>query len=198
MLVVAFAITVLGVPGAPPPSLEDAAERHGPAVVGVIAGDELRPGFFVSSSGIAVAAVRDATLTDVVVELASGERRKARVLVRDDDGLALVEVQKLDKDGLFPSLGVGGVGAAPAMAPKPDAWVLGIAFFDGRPQPTLGGLRRVDDNGRWRLDLPLDPGAPIIAGGRVVGVVVQRAGTTASVAVPAARITELVKRLPAG
>lgn len=174
-----------------PPSLEDAARRHGAAIVGVWRGESVRPGFFVSSTGVAVTVLHGEG--DLVVELAGGERRKARLLVRDDDGLALVEVEKLDKDSMFSSLAV-----ASAPVPKVDAWLMAMAFVDGRPSPSLGGMRRVDERGRWRLDLPVAAGAPVIVGGRVIGVVVQRAGTTSSVAVPSARITALAKRLPNG
>lgn len=179
---------------AAPPSIEDAARRHGPAVVGVWHGERVRPGFFVSSAGVAVTVVHGEGELELVVELADGERRKARVLVRDDDGLALVEVEKLDKDVVFPSLAV----TTTTVTPKVDAWLMALGFEGGRPSPTLGGMRRVDASGRWRLDLPVDAGAPVLAGGKVVGVVVQRAGTTSSVAVPAARINALAKRLPTG
>jgi hypothetical protein len=184
---------VLGAAPPGPPSLEDAARRHGPAIVGVWSGESVRPGFFVSSAGIAVTVVHGEG--ELVIELADGERRKARVLVRDDDGLALVEVEKLEKDSMFSSLAVA---SAPVAVPKADAWLMAMAFVDGRPSPSLGGMRRVDENGRWRLDLPVDAGAPVIVGGRVIGVVVQRAGTTSSVAVPSARITALAKRIPNG
>lgn len=179
-----------------PPSLEDAARRHGAAIVGVWRGDSVRPGFFVSSTGIAVTVLHGDT-AELVVEMADGERRTARVLVRDDDGLALVEVDKLEKDSVFSSLAVA-TAETPKLTPKVDAWLMAMAFIDGRPSPSLGGMRRVDESGRWRLDLPVDAGAPVIVGGRVIGVVVQRAGTTSSVAVPAARITALAKRLPNG
>ncbi len=191
MVSLLLCLVVSAGPPAGPPSLEDAARRHGAAIVGVWRGESVRPGFFVSSAGVAVTVLHGEG--DLVVELADGERRKARVLVRDDDGLALVEVEKLEKDSVFSSLAV-----ASAPVPKVDAWLMAMAFVDGRPSPSLGGMRRVDENGRWRLDLPVDAGAPVIVGGRVIGVVVQRAGRTSSVAVPSARITALAKRLPNG
>ena len=173
-----------------PPSIEHAAKVHGPALVSVISKDgQAKPGFFVAGSGVAVAVVAD--VDDVVLELPSGERRIAHVVVRDDDGLALVEVKKLEKDGLFPSLGLGQ--GAP---PSPSAWILGLGLIDGRVAPSVGGLRTVDERGRWKLDLPLDPGAPILAGERVIGVVVERRGTTACTAVPVERVLSLVKRMP--
>ena len=55
---------------------------------------------------------------------------------------------------------------------------------------------RDNDNGRWRLDLPLDAGSPLVSDDRVIGVVVQRLGTTACVAVPVERVQSLVKRIP--
>jgi hypothetical protein len=191
MIPMAALVVVAAVAGAPslPPSIEDALLRHGPALVAVHARDGVRPGFFVSSSGVAVALL--ASADDVVIELQSGERRRARVLVKDDDGVALIEVVRLEKDTLFPSLGL----ADKARTPTTKEWLLGLGLADGRASPSLGGLRRVDELGRWRLDLPLDAGAPVMLGGRVVGVVVERAGTTSCVAVPADRIISLVKKL---
>jgi hypothetical protein len=171
-----------------PPSIEHAARVQGPAIVAVHAANAVRPGFFVAGSGVLVAVVPDAP--DIVVELPSGERRKARVLVRDDDGLALVEVKKLDKDTTFPSLALG-QGAPPTSS----QWLLGIGLEDGKPAPSVGGLRSADGP-RWRLDLPLDPGAPILVDERVIGVVVERHGKTACVAVPVERVLSLVKRIP--
>jgi hypothetical protein len=182
MLALALALVVA------PPSIEHAARIHGPAIVAVHAQGAVRPGFFVAGSGVLVAVVADAP--DVVVELPSGERRKARVLVKDDDGLALVEVKKLDKDSTFPSLALG-QGAPPATS----QWLLGIGLEDGRPAPSIGGLRSTDGP-RWKLDLPLDPGAPILVEERVIGVVVERKGKTACVAVPVERVLSLVKRIP--
>jgi hypothetical protein len=204
MLGAALCLLVASAPPTPPaprlpPSPEGALALHGPAVLAVHAprgatGGSGPPsaGFLVSSSGIAVAVV--ASEEDVVVELSSGERRRARVVARDEDGLALLEIVRLEKDGLFPSLGV----APTAVVPGARDWLLGIDVVDGRFLPTVGGLRRIDERGRWRLDLPAGAGAPVLRGGSVVGVVVQRAGVTASVAVSAARITALVKKLPRG
>ncbi len=186
MLAPALALLV----AAGPPSLEHAARVHGPAVVSVISPEgDVRPGFFVSGSGVAVAVVAG-NVDDVVLELVDGERRRGHVLVRDDDGLALVELKKLDKDGVFPSLGLGN-GAPPGK----DAWLLGMGLVDGRVSPSVGGLRTVS-GGRWRLDLPLDPGAPVLRDGRVVGVVIERRGTTACVAVSVQRVRALVKHIP--
>lgn len=179
-------------PRAALPSLDEAARRHGSAIVGVWVGATMSSGFFVSSSGVAVTVLRPGGAGDVVVELGSGERRKGRVLARDEDGLALVEVDKLDKDVVFAALGLG-----TAAIPKVDAWLLALSFVDGRAAPSLGGMRRVDEGGRWRLDLPVDAGAPVLVGGRVIGVVMRRADPTSSVAVPVARVTALAKRIPA-
>lgn len=174
-----------------PPSLEYAARVHGSALVQVWSPDAeaARPGFFVAGAGVVVA-VLAGDVTEVVVELQSGERRKAKVLARDDDGLALVELAKLPKDTMFPSLGLGA-----GVPPSASAWVLGLGVVDGKPAPSVGGLRSVDA-GRWRLDLPLDPGAPLLSDDRVIGVVVVRKGKTACVAVPVERVLELVHRIP--
>lgn len=191
-LLVAPALPVAAPPGASsaPPSLEVALARHGPALVAVHTKEgAARAGFFVASSGVAVAVLGGDD--DVVVELANGERRRARVLVRDADGLALVEVVPLAGDAIFPSLGV----SSSSDVPSGRDWLLGLDVVDGRATPAVGGLRRVDGAGRWRLDLPVGAGAPVLRGQKVVGVVVERAGTTASVAVPAQRITALVKAL---
>lgn len=173
-----------------PPSLEHAERLHGPAMVTVhVVDGPSRNGFFVAGSGIVVTVVPD--VEQVIVELLSGERRTARVLVRDDDGLALLEVHKLDKDGVFASLGLGS--GAP---PSSTAWVMGLGVVDGRASPSVGGLRGMDGPGRWRLDLPLNPGAPLMGSERVIGVVVERKGTTSCVAVPIERVQSLVKRMP--
>lgn len=190
---VSFLVAVaVALVSAPPPSLERAASLHGPAVVSVHGKDgSPGPGFFVSSSGVAVAVVpsRD----DVVLELGSGERRRARVLVRDEDGLALVELVRMDKDaGLpFPALAL----ASPPRTPVAGEWLLGLDVREGRAAPSVGGLRRIE-GARWRLDLPLAAGAPVLVGGRVIGVVLERAGTTSCVAVPVGRVADLVRRIP--
>lgn len=187
MLAALLTALVLGVP---PPSLELAAARHGPALVSLRSG-QAGSGFFVTSSGVFVCVLAEPT-DELVVELTSGERRRARVLARDADGLALAEVARRDEDGLFSALGVAPASSSPA-PPRADAWLLGLSVVDGRASPTIGGLRRVDAAGRWRLDLPLDAGSPILVADRVVAVVIARAGATASVAVPAARIRALVE-----
>lgn len=190
LVVQALGPALAAVPPAAPPSLEVALARHGPAVVAVHDRQgAARPGFFVSSSGVAVTVL--AADDDIVVELASGERRRARVLVRDADGLALVEVVRLEKDALFPSLGL----SSSRGAPSSREWLLGLDVVEGKPMPTVGGLRRVEAAGRWLLDLPLAAGAPVLRGADVIGVVVARDGRTASVAVSAERIRALVKQL---
>jgi len=175
------------------PSLEGAAAGSGAALLSVhgrstSSGAFVRPGFFVSSGGIAVTVL--SSTDDVVVELASGERRRARVLLRDDDGLALLDVTPLGTDGAFPALGL----QAKAFQPQANAWLVGFDIQKNGPAPVLGGLRSIDARGRWRLDLPAGPGAPILSGSRVVGVVLERAGSAGSWAVPSTRIQALAER----
>jgi len=171
-----------------PPSVEAAAARFGPALVTVRwaeAGESA--GFFVASSGTAVAVV-PAGVSEVVIELAGGARRAGRVVVRGAEGLALVELaRKPDEAPRLPALAV----AEQDRVLAPEVWLVGLGLAEGQAAPSLGGLRRVDPRGRWRLDLPLGPGAPVLYEGRVVAVVVERDGRTASVALPASRLRAL-------
>lgn len=178
---------------AAPPSVEDAAQRFGPAMLTVRHGqDEASVGFFVSSSGTLATAL-PAGVTEVVVELSSGARRPGRVLARDESGVALVALQRTAADtALLPALAVSDEDRVIA----PQVWLLSVGVVEGRVEPSLGGLRRVDERGRWRLDLPVERGAPVLLDGRVVAVVVARDGRTASVAAPAGRLRALASRLP--
>lgn len=176
------------------PSLDAAARLHGPAVVGVWAGKAMSAGFLVSSSGAAVTVLPPGHEGELVVEFTTAERRRARVLAVDDDGLALLQLEMLEKDAVFSSLGLAPLAAKDA-TPKSDAWLLSLSFVDGRAVPFVGGLRRVDDVGLWQLDLPVAAGAPVLAGGLVVAVVLRRVDATSSVAVPATRIQALVQRV---
>ncbi len=177
---------------AAPPSVEAAAARFGPALVTVRWGDEGQSGgFFVSSAGTAVSVV-PAGITDVVVELAGGARRGGRVLARDADGLTLVALTlSSDEAPKLPALAV----AERDRVLAPAVWLVGLGLTDGQAAPSLGGLRRVDARGRWRLDLPLGPGAPVLHDGLVVAVVVERDGRTASVALPAGRLRAVAAQL---
>lgn len=177
---------------AAPPSVEAAAARFGPALVTVRwADDGASTGFFVSSNGTA-ATVVPAGVHEVVIELAGGARRGARVLLRDADGLALVGLARTAAEApRLPALAV----AEHDVVVAPAVWLVGLDLAEGVAAPSLGGLRRVDARGRWRLDLPLGPGAPVVHDGRVVAVVTARDGRTASVASPAGRLRALAAQL---
>ncbi|MBI1948633.1 MAG: hypothetical protein HYS27_23300 [Deltaproteobacteria bacterium] len=193
MLLAVFLALSPALSAAAPPSVEAAAGRFGPALVTVRWADEgASTGFFVTSAGTAVTVLPEG-VTDVIVELAGGARRQGQVLLREADGLALV--------GL--SLTAGETPRLPALAVvdedrvvSAEVWLVGLGVQEGQPSPSLGGLRRVDARGRWRLDLPLPPGAPVLMDGRVVAVVLERDGRTASVALPAGRLRAAAARLP--
>lgn len=173
---------------APPLSVEAAAARYGPALATLHYGEAQQSvAFFVSSAGMAATAL-PADVAAVVVEGAGGERRPGRVVARDADGVALVQIERTAADAApLPALAV----AAEDRVFAPQVWLLGLGVVEGRVEPALGGLRRVDDRGRWRLDLPLERGAPVVHDGQVVAVVVARDGRTASVAVAAGRLRAL-------
>lgn len=177
---------------AAPPSVEDAAHRYGPAMVTVRYGEEQQSvGFLVSSSGTLATAL-PAGVSEVVVELSSGARRPGRVLAQDEGGVALVALQRTVEDtALLPALAVADEDRVIA----PQVWLLGVGVVEGRVEPSLGGLRRADERGRWHLDLPLTRGAPVLLDGRVVAVVLAKDGRTASIAAPAARLRALASRL---
>jgi hypothetical protein len=179
------------------PSVQAMATRYGDALIVVYTRDGARAGtgFLVATRGIGITALAGArTGDDVVVELASGERRKGTVVGVDASSpLVVVEIVKLDKDAAFAALGISQAGK------KLDAsgWLLGLDVGqDGASQASLGGLRRVDADGAWHVDLPCGPGAPILdRSGRVVAVATARAGQTAAKGVSVDRVRALVQAL---
>lgn len=188
---------LLAVATAPPPSVEAAAARFGPALVTVRwAVDQSSTGFLVSSTGTLATTLPEG-IEEVVVELAGGDRRPGRLLTRDAEGVALVSLTlgdaptALPSTMLLPALAV----ASEDRVLAPQVWLLGVAVVEGRVEPSLGGLRRVDDRGRWRLDLPLDRGAPVLFEDRVVAIVLARDGRTASIAVPSSHLRALAARV---
>jgi hypothetical protein len=177
------------------PSLEDAFARHGPAIVGVKAGDARATGFFVTSSGL-FATVVSSDVERVDVTFADGSARAATRVVRDESGLALYALDR-------PS---GEIVAALALAPlppdkgprtsalAPGAWLLALAFEEGRASPMLGGMRaRTGD--ALQLDLPCDAGAPVLVDDRVVAIVTKRTGKTASVGVDVRKLLALAEQV---
>lgn len=179
------------------PSLPAFAARYADAVVVFYTSEGARAGtgFFVATRGVAVASVEGAAPgAELVVELSTGERRRARVLAVDPEGpLVVVELVRLPKDEAFAALGLLRRGERA----RGGAWLIGMGVDDaGRAAPVLGGLRQVDATGRWHLDLPAEAGTPILdEGGRVVAVVVKRVGRTASRGVAVERVRALVEGL---
>lgn len=177
----------------PPPSLATYASRYGDAVLRLEAGAERPGGFLVATVGYAVTALRGAALGDeVTVELA-GERRGAVVVRTERPGsLAILAIQAREPEELFPSLPL-----AEEARPEPAAWLVGLCAGETAPAPVVGGTRGLDEEGRWRLDLPCGPGAPVLdEGGRVVAITVETRGARASVGAGVERVRALARGLP--
>jgi hypothetical protein len=201
----ALALTLVVASAAPPaaraggglPSVQAAASRYGDALLVVYTSNGARAGtgFLVATRGVGITSIAGAqTGDDVVVELSSGERRKAKVIATDTASpLVAVEIVRLDKDAAFAALGILKAGQKVDAA----AWLLGLDVGqDGVSQATLGGLRKVDADGAWHIDLPCSPGAPILdQRGRVVAVATARAGQTAARGVSVDRVRALVGML---
>lgn len=178
----------------PPPSLPAFAARYGDAVLRVEPGRGDAPaGFLIATVGYAVTALPGAAEGDpLTVVLASGERRPAVVVRAEPAGLAILALAAREPGELFPSLPL-----APAPAPDPKAWLLGLCASEAGFVPVLGGSRGLDDEGRWRLDLPCGKGAPVLdEAGRVVAITVAPRGVRAAVGAGAERVRRLAAGLP--
>lgn len=188
------------------PRLSQLAARHQDAIVRVLSpdGEVLSSGFFVASVGYVAAAVPRASVGEgVVVELASGARRRGLVVRAEPRGpLVIVAVAAASDDELFPTLPFGGetvrAGSEPERTTRtlPAGWLVALCHDDeGRVMPAAGGLRELDDSGAWLLDLPCGRGAAVLSGDRVVGVTVRARGVTASTGVGIERVVALSRGL---
>ncbi len=182
---------------APLPRLADLAARHQDAIVRLLSHDGrvLSSGFFVATVGYVVAALPGAHVGDgVVVELASGARRRGAVARTEPGGsLVIVAVSAANEDEVFQALPLS---RAAAKERKPEGWLVALCHdAEGRVMPAAGGLREIAADGSWLLDLPCGRGAAVLSGDRVVGVTVRARGVTASTGVAIERVLALSRDL---
>lgn len=201
-LLAALALAPPAVEAAPLPRLAELAARHQDAIVRVLAPDGrvLSSGFFVAGVGYAIAAVPEARVGEgVVVELATGARRRGVVVEREPKGpLVVISVSAASEDEWFTTLPLGSEAerAAEAKGGLPAGWLVALCHdAEGRVMPAAGGVRQREADGAFWLDLPCGRGAAVLAGERVVAVTVRAKGATASSGVGIERVLALSRGL---
>jgi hypothetical protein len=109
------------------------------------------------------------------------------------DGISILAVAASHEEEVFQTLPLG-----PEVAAPPQGWLVALCHDqEGRLVPAAGGLRRQSPEGSWELDLPCGPGAPVLSGDEVLGIVVRTRGNTASVGLPLAALRRLSQGLAA-
>jgi hypothetical protein len=171
------------------PSIDEAARKHGSAVVAVSTGDVSQTAFFVTSSGLGASVLPLLAVGSPLTVHIDGTARPARVTATDASGLVLFQMEQAVTE-VVPALAVRTDGQQPA----PDAWLIALTAAATGAEPSLGGVRERSKS-RWHLDIPAGAGAPVLLDGQVVAVVVERRGKTGSVAVPVSALLALVQQL---